>query len=106
MSIACVQIRQFATTVERQIDGALRDVPVILIEYPKQRGRVLAVSKESELAGVKIGMALSRARALVPKGAFLTATPSHTDQALDHFLAALWTFTHQVELDETSYPHT
>ncbi|OWY58949.1 hypothetical protein B7486_77210, partial [cyanobacterium TDX16] len=89
-----------------KLDGALADVPVILVEYPKQRGRVLAASLEAEVAGVKRGMALSRARALVPRGAFLTATPMHIDQALDHLLVALWTFTGQVEIDETSFPQS
>jgi nucleotidyltransferase/DNA polymerase involved in DNA repair len=28
------------------------------------------------------------------------------DEALDHLLAALWTFTHRVEIDETQYPQT
>lgn len=104
--IACVQLRHFATTVERKLDGALADVPIILVEYPKQRGRVLAASLEAECAGVKRGMALSRARALMPRGAFLTATPTHIEQALDHLLAVFWTFTGQVEIDDASFPQS
>lgn len=104
--IACVQIQHFATAVERQLDGALRDVPLILVHYPKRQGRVQALSLEAEIAGIKPGMALSRARALAPKGAFQTAEPEHSEQALENLLAAFWTFTGQVEIDDAAYPQT
>ena len=104
--IACVQVRHFAAAIERQLDPALAGVPLILIAYPKQRGKVVAVSQEAESAGVVVGMPLSRARAFCPQGCFITADETHYEQALDHALAALWTFTNCVEIDETAFPQT
>ena len=98
--IACVQVRNFAVAVERQHDPALMDVPLVLVAYKGQRGKVAAASAEAEKAGIRPGLALSRARALCPHAVFLTARPERYEQALDHLLAALWTFTSHVELDD------
>ena len=104
--IACVQIKYFAAAVARAADPMLLGVPVILVRYTKERGRVAAVSAEAEQAGVQPGMALSRARAVCPGGCFLMLDAQHGDEALDTLLEVLWTFTHQVEIDETAYPQT
>ena len=104
--IVCVQIKYFAAAVARAADSMLLGVPVILIRYAKERGRVAAVSSEAEGAGVQPGMALSRARAVCPDGCFLTLDTQRGDEALDTLLEILWTFTHQVEIDETAYPQT
>ena len=98
--IACVQVRSFAVAVERQHDPALTDVPLVLMAYKGQRGKVVAVSTETEKSGVHPGLALSRARALCPQAVFLTARPDRYEQALDHLLAAFWTFTSHVEIDD------
>ena len=104
--IACVQIKYFAAAVARAADPMLLGVPVILVRYTKERGRVAAVSSEAEQAGVQPGMALSRARAVCPGGCFLMLDAQRADAALDALLEVLWTFTHQVEIDETAYPQT
>ncbi len=102
--IACVQIKYFAAAVARAADPMLLGVPVILVRYAKERGRVAAVSSEAEAAGVQPGMALSRARAVCPGGCFLMLDAQRADAALDALLELLWMFTHQVEIDETAYP--
>ena len=104
--IACVQIKYFAASVARAADPMLLGVPVILVRYAKERGRVAAVSAEAEQAGVQPGMALSRARAVCPGGCFLMQDAQRADAALETLLELLWTFTHQVEIDETAYPQT
>ena len=104
--IACVQIKYFAAAVARAADPMLLSVPVILVRYAKERGRVAAVSAEAEQAGVQPGMALSRARAVCPGGCFLMLDTQRVDAALETLLETLWTFTHQVEIDEAAYPQT
>lgn len=102
--IACVRISHFAAAVERQFDPALAGVPLIVIAYKGQRGKVIAASREAELNGVSPGCSRTRARALCPKAVLISADPQQYEQALDHLLATLWTFTSHVEIDESVYP--
>jgi nucleotidyltransferase/DNA polymerase involved in DNA repair len=103
--IACVRVRQFAATVERLANPELEGLPLILIAYQGQRGKVVAASKAAEIAGVVPGLSKSRAKALCPSARFLVGDQKRYDQALDHLLAVLWEFTSQVEIDEAAYPH-
>lgn len=103
--IACVRVRQFAAIVERLANPELDGLPLILIAYQGQRGKVVAASKAAEIAGVVPGLSKSRAKALCPGARFLIEDQKRYDQALDHLLAVLWEFTPQVEIDEAAYPH-
>jgi DNA polymerase IV len=102
--IACVLIRDYAISLQRQADPALVDVPLILVRYGKKFGKVAAASPEAHAYGVEPGLYLNRARGLCPGAQFLTLDMDGCQRALDRLLEILWTFTNRVEIEETAYP--
>lgn len=104
--IACVVIPYFAAKLERANNPLLRGIPVIVVRYGARHGKVIALSSEAEAAGVHIGMALSRARALCPASMLVTEEAARHERGLEQVLNTLWTFTNWVEVEESALPHT
>ncbi|NTV53591.1 MAG: DNA polymerase IV, partial [Candidatus Firestonebacteria bacterium] len=61
-SIIHLNVVDFAVAVERTLDSRLRERPVIIAPEGAARGAVYDMSEEAYGAGVRKGMALSRAR--------------------------------------------
>lgn len=103
--IACVVMPYFAATLE-QLAGAPSDVPLVLLEYRGQRGKVTAYSEDAGKMGVVRGLSVSRTRAYCPQAQMLPINQERYAQARHVLLNVLWEFTNRVELDESIYPHT
>ncbi|MBK9745764.1 MAG: hypothetical protein IPO91_03200 [Chloroflexi bacterium] len=104
--IACVVVPHFAAKLERAHNPLLRGIPLIVIRYGAQRGKVVALSSEAEASGVHIGMTLSRARALCPSAVLVSEDAPRHEHGLEQVLNTLWTFTNRVEVEEVALPHT
>jgi DNA polymerase IV len=102
--IACVVIPHFAVQVEWQHDPALSDLPLVVVQYGKKKGKVLALSKEAAHRGIEVGQAISRTRALCPTVYIQTFDVQRYESAINALLITLWTFTNRIQLDETAYP--
>jgi nucleotidyltransferase/DNA polymerase involved in DNA repair len=103
--IACIVVPYFAAALERQV-GAGQDLPLLLVEYRGQRGKVAAYSHHAHEMGVERGQSVSRARAHCPQASVQLIDPERYTQARNTLLNLLWGFTNRVEIDETTYPHT
>ena len=64
--IACIRIPYFAVTLARSSCPDQNVHPLILAHYTGGRGKVYAACEKAVNAGVKVGMSLSRARAICP----------------------------------------
>jgi DNA polymerase IV len=65
-----VDLEPFFVSVERSLDPALRDRPVIVGGDAGSNGVVAAASAEAQAAGVRPGLPLARARQLCPDAVF------------------------------------
>jgi nucleotidyltransferase/DNA polymerase involved in DNA repair len=81
-------------------------VPLVLLEYRGQRGKVIAYSEDANQMGMVRGLSVSRARAFCPQAQFVPLNQERYAQARHTLLNMLWEFTNRVEIDETAYPHT
>ncbi len=97
MRIACILIPHFPVAVERQRDPSLCGRPLVIGETPDQRKAVLDCSPEAEARGVRVGMPLRAALALCRNALFLPPHPSRYSDVFDSLLAALETFSPEVE---------
>jgi DNA polymerase-4 len=70
-SILHVDLQPFFVSVERSLDPALRQRPVVIGGDPDGTGVVAAASDEARQAGVREGQPLAAARRLCPQAAFL-----------------------------------
>lgn len=91
--IACILIPFFPTAVERRADPALAEIPLIL----HVSETVYAASPEAFEAGVRAGMPLRKARALLPTARTLPVASSKYRQKFAELLRILGNFTHLVE---------
>ena len=71
MRIACLYLSRFSVQVERKVDPALRDRPLIIGGYHHEIGRVREVSEEAAKYGLTADMPLRQAYSLCPDGVFL-----------------------------------
>jgi DNA polymerase-4 len=78
--IACLRLTHFAATVEQRQHPAT--TALLIARYHSGRSKIVATSIEAEQAGVKSGMAVSRARALCPDAQIVSLIPSRYRRAL------------------------
>ena len=97
--IVCAFLSDFAVTVARVHDVALRDDPLILTYDTPKRTLVFAASPKAHFAGVTAGMGLSRAQALCPEATVTSIVHSRLQQAADALLESLSYFSHRLEID-------
>lgn len=100
--IACIRIPVFAITVARSTSPDFNERPLILARYKGRRGIVYAACETAIETGVKVGMSLSRARALCSEAAVETGAPSQTRRALDHLLETLSAYSQWLEVKRSA----
>ena len=69
-SILHLDLQPFFVSVERALDPALRDRPVVIGGRPDGSGVVAAASREAKAAGVREGQPLAVARRTCPQAVF------------------------------------
>lgn len=99
--IACIRIPYFAVTIHRCDEPAHQTVPLLIARYKGGRGRVVGVSAEAEMAGVQVGMAMNRARALCPTAQVALFKPGCLRQVLETLQTALTHYSQWVEAEHT-----
>jgi DNA polymerase-4 len=104
--IACVVLPDFAPVIERLHTPEYQNKALIVGDYSKSRGRVLAASETARQAGVDLKMALSRARGLCPESELVTAAPDRYQAMVDQLFEVFWQYTDRVEHDKALYPQT
>ncbi|NCO44066.1 hypothetical protein GW889_00890, partial [Candidatus Berkelbacteria bacterium] len=61
-----LDMNSFFARCEQQVNPALRNKPVVVAPYTGTTGCCIAVSYEAKTLGVKTGMGVGEARALIP----------------------------------------
>ena len=95
--IACIRIPYFAVTLARSSCPDQNENPLILAQYKGGRGKVYAACEKGVSVGVKVGMSLSRARAICPEAVVEMASPSHTRRGLENLLQILSDYSQWIE---------
>lgn len=103
--ILCVFVREYAACLERLSGQYAPDTPLILVDYSKRGGRVIAVSLSARRAGVQPGLTLSRAQAFCPEAVMIAANPDDYESTLKALLEISWIYTNMVEFEERVYPN-
>jgi protein ImuB len=96
--IACVRIADFAVWARRRHDPTLAAAAVVVGGVPPERGSVQALSAEARCAGLRPGMTLSAAQAVLPAARFLRPDPTLEQRETDRLAALLRTLTPGVEV--------
>ncbi|NDJ75766.1 MAG: hypothetical protein GYB65_05870 [Chloroflexi bacterium] len=95
--IACVRLPFFAATLEARARPDLADQPLVLVDEDQH---VTGVSRRAAQAGVRVGLNLAQANAQCAEVVVQPAVPSRYQRAFEDLLAALTTFTTQVEAED------
>lgn len=95
--IACVRLPHFAASLEERAHPDLRGKPFVLVAHGE---RVAGMSPQAARAGVRAGMNVTRARAQCGDLLIRATVASQYQQAFGDLLAALTTFTAQVEAED------
>lgn len=99
--IACVFIPDFAVIVERNLNPALNDAPLIVLRHTGQKAKVYAACGVALSMGIKVGMFSSRALALCPEAQVVSANQSLYRRVGQQLLDILLAFTGRIELEQT-----
>lgn len=95
--IACVRLPHFAASVEAREHPDLTGKPFVLVDG---REYISGVSLPAARAGIRAGMGMAQARAQCTEVLIRPAVHSRHQRALDDLLAALTTFSVQVEAED------
>lgn len=96
--IACLHLPYFAATL---FQPPARQ-PLLIAQYKGGRSKVYALCPQAEQAGVRVGDALSRARALCPSAQVVLAEPGRVRRMTDQLLLTFSHFTQYVEVEKGS----
>jgi DNA polymerase-4 len=100
--IACILIPYFAVTIDRDNEPRNQTPPLLIARYKGGRGKTVGVSAEAEAAGVEVGMAVSRARALCPTAHIALFKPRRVQHVRESLQVALTKYSQWVEAERTS----
>ncbi len=90
-------VTDFAVSVERIVDSALRRRPVIIAPFQAARAVVYDMSEEAFGCGVHKGMPLSRATRLCPGATVLPPRPDIYRRAMRAFLGQVQSYSPRIE---------
>jgi DNA polymerase-4 len=100
-AIIHLNVADFAVAVERAIDRRLAGRPVVIAPQDAGRAAVYDMSEEAYRAGVRKGMALSRAARLCRDARVLPPRPERYEQAMRALLQQALPYSPQIEAGET-----
>ncbi|MFC2076606.1 hypothetical protein ACFLT7_05940 [candidate division KSB1 bacterium] len=95
--IAYVSVKNFDVGLERRLDSTLVGRPVVVTRGSGGRGVVVACSGEAWTAGVRVGMAETRARRLCPAAGFSPGRPVEREAVSAEFMEIIYAFSPLVE---------
>jgi DNA polymerase-4 len=99
-TIIHLNVADFAVAVEREVDGRLRDRPVIIAPAGAARAAVYDMSEEAYRNGVRKAMALRRALRLCPDAAVLPPHPDRYERAMAGFLKHALPYSPLIEMTD------
>jgi DNA polymerase-4 len=99
-SIVHLNVADFAVAVERLVDPRLAGRPVIIAPQGAARAAVHDMSEEAYQAGVRKGMALTRARRICRDAACLPPSPGRYEQAMRRLFREMLPYSPLVESGE------
>lgn len=98
--IACVRLPHFAASLAARAEPDAAGQPLVLVDATAGDACITGASAEAATQGIRPGMRLAQAQARCDGLLVRPAVHSRTQRALDDLLAALTTFTPQVEAEQ------
>ncbi|PIZ58531.1 MAG: DNA polymerase, partial [Sulfurimonas sp. CG_4_10_14_0_2_um_filter_36_1607] len=102
-----LDMNSFFARCEQQVNPALHNKPVVVAPYTGTTGCCIAVSYEAKTLGVKTGMGVGEARALIPNLTVVESRPELYRHVHHQLVAIINDFTPYVSVrsvDEMTFP--